>query len=150
MNYFLETSALLKIYPDEPGFEIVQQVFDDASNLYVSELTQVEFVSSVSRKHREGRIDTSAHQALILRFAEDVRRKYQLLRFGPPVISEATRILRDEGLSYPIRSLDALQLAFFNHYCTEATVLVCADRHLVAVAKSNHLTVLNPEPAANA
>ena len=54
MKYFLDTSALVKIYYEEEGSRQVECIVEKADNeIYVSSLSRVEFVSVLNRKFRK-------------------------------------------------------------------------------------------------
>lgn len=52
MKIFLDTSSLFKLYHYEADTKIIEQIFSDVNvtNVYLSEITKVEFVSSVWKK----------------------------------------------------------------------------------------------------
>ena len=55
MNYFFDTSALAKIYHREDDSDIVISIFNSRDNeIFVSELSVIEYYSVVYRKFREG------------------------------------------------------------------------------------------------
>lgn len=113
-------------------------------SLQISELARLEFIATTMRKLREGNLDEKAQQALFERFEDDVQRRYDLLFFSSLVSQEATRILAVSGRIAPIRTLDAIQLAFYNVCCEENTVFVCADHRLLTVAEKAGRATLNP------
>ena len=55
MTYFLDTSALVKIYHKEEGSENVLEVYK-RENMNISELSIFELLSTVYRKYREKEI----------------------------------------------------------------------------------------------
>lgn len=60
MTAFADTSAVVKLYADEPDSELMRR----DSLLVVSTLTRVEVISAIWRKHRVG--DLSAYEARLL------------------------------------------------------------------------------------
>ena len=57
---YVDSGVLLKLYLPEPESEAAQQTVATAVDLTCSELLLAEFQSALSRKHREGQIDTYA------------------------------------------------------------------------------------------
>jgi uncharacterized protein len=72
----------------------------------VSQLTEVELVSALARRHREGTIDQEELEAL-LAAASDELASLVAVQMSPPVLARARSIL----LRLPLRAADAIQLA---------------------------------------
>jgi len=72
MTYFFDTSALVKIYHKEPGMDIVLPVYNSNNVIFISELSRLEFVSTIHRKFRNKEIDRVSLQMLEDRFLSDV------------------------------------------------------------------------------
>ena len=49
MNYFFDTSALIKNYIDEPGSTSVSELMNQSDLVYVSEITLLECFSTLRR-----------------------------------------------------------------------------------------------------
>lgn len=47
MKYFLDTSALVKIYHKETGTEKVLNIYEDKNDIVIWELSKVEFISTI-------------------------------------------------------------------------------------------------------
>ncbi len=94
MNYFLDTSSLVKIYHREVGTPEVLALYQNSEcNLIISELCRIEFTSTVYRKHRENRLNFKAFKALLNKFQEDLDSRYEVLRFSSLVTVEAETLL---------------------------------------------------------
>lgn len=51
MNLFFDTSALVKLFHDEPGSDrVIEMVSSDANEIWVLEIARVEFLSALFRK----------------------------------------------------------------------------------------------------
>ena len=48
MTYYLDTSALVKIYHTEPGSATVQSIYRGTDEILISELGKIEYLSTVS------------------------------------------------------------------------------------------------------
>jgi predicted nucleic acid-binding protein len=67
VSVFADSSALVKLYADEPGHEQVREL----SHLVVSQLARVEVPSAIWRKQRLGELDGSAARLLASAFQAD-------------------------------------------------------------------------------
>ena len=89
MKYFLDTSALVKIYHKEAGTEKVLNIYEDKSDIVISELSRVEFISTIHRKFRNGEIDEKTLNILSEKFQFDIENRYEMLIFSSVIINEA-------------------------------------------------------------
>ena len=144
MTYFLDTSALVKVYHRESGTGRMLELHSGAERIQISELARLELIATTMRKLREGSLEEKAHQALLERFEADVRARYDLFFFSSLVFQEAMRILAVSGRKIPIRTLDAIQFAFYKVCCEENTIFVCADRRLLALVEDEGYPTLDP------
>ncbi|MCC7077134.1 MAG: type II toxin-antitoxin system VapC family toxin [Acidimicrobiia bacterium] len=67
MSTFADSSALVKLYADEPGYRDVRRI----PVLVISVLARVEVPSAISRKHRIGEISADVAAVLIADFEAD-------------------------------------------------------------------------------
>jgi predicted nucleic acid-binding protein len=57
MNLFFDTSALVKLFHYEEGSEVVTNLVNSSENeIWVSELSKVEFISALLRRYRSKEI----------------------------------------------------------------------------------------------
>jgi predicted nucleic acid-binding protein len=56
INFFIDTSALIKIYHKEVGTEEMLTIYKGSDTLAISELAKIELLSSIYRKYRENEI----------------------------------------------------------------------------------------------
>jgi len=148
MSFFLDTSALAKIYHDEKGTDIMHALYHGQEVIYLSALTQVEFRSMVLRLHREQLLRDKALEAVLARFLCDLRQRYQVLPFSMNIIHESERLLDAIGRTATIRTLDTLQLAFYSAFREKDTIFVCADHRLLDAAEKQHFPTMNPAASA--
>ncbi len=64
-HLFLDTSALVKLYVDEDGTDLVRFAFGDAYSKRASELAYPEARSAFARLHREGALDDEHLETVI-------------------------------------------------------------------------------------
>lgn len=149
-NYFLDTSALAKLYHQEAGSDYMDRILEQAgSRSLISRLSIVELESVLAIKTRTGEIDQAAIQIARRRFRADLAR--QRLFVAPPVheghFQSARKLLVQYGVAEGLRTLDALQLAIALdlHRQEYIAVLVAADQRLCRVAPLVGCTAINPE-----
>jgi uncharacterized protein len=149
-NYFLDTSALAKLYHQEAGSDYMDRVLDEiGSRSLISRLSIVELESVLATKVRTGEINPAALQIARRRFRADLAR--QRLIVAPPVheghFQRARKLLVQYGVDEGLRTLDALQLAIALdlHRQGYVTVLVAADKRLCRVAPLAGCTAINSE-----
>ena len=71
--YFLDTSALVKLYHQERGTEIVEALAaEPTAQLWISDLARAEFHSTFVRKVLEGELDAAQFDAVAECFRDDV------------------------------------------------------------------------------
>lgn len=144
--YYLETSALVKLYVREPGTDRMLRLASRAANhrLAVLALAEVEFRSAVRRREREGDIDPALATRLIERFAQQQEARFMRQLVNDQVLDRALDLID----RHPLRAYDAVQLAgclvLKSTSPGEVPIFVCADRQLVAAAEAEGLAALDP------
>ncbi len=144
-TYFLDSSAIGKRYMTEVGSPWVRSLVAPAAGhvVVLSRLAIVEISSALARKQRLGQI--SAVDALQRRtdFLLHVEKLYLTVPLDEALLQRAS----DLTGKYPLRSLDAMQLAC----ALEATatlgephIFVCSDNNLLAAAVAEGFPTDNP------
>lgn len=148
--YYLETSALVKLYVREPGTDrLLGLAASTAENrLVVLAVSPVEVRSAIRRRERAGDLDSKI-AALVL----DHLQQHLQSRFVRQALSDAILDGAAEMIDrYALRAYDAIQLAgcvaLRGTARSDALTFVCADRQLLSAARSELLTLLNPEDSA--
>jgi predicted nucleic acid-binding protein len=135
-RYFLDTSALVKIYHREEGSDYCLELYSNHSHLIISELARVELHSAIFRKQREKQLNVKALKAVLQKFTYDCEGRYEVLQVASLVYDEACSLLSRYASMYGLRTLDSLQLATFLNYCEkDQDCFVCADKKLSAVVE---------------
>jgi predicted nucleic acid-binding protein len=106
LTVFADSSALVKLYADERGAEVVRAV----PLFVVSAIARVEVPAAIWRKHRM--TELSAEDAGVLTTAfeadwADLDGPFAVVALGGPVLDSAARLAARHGL----RAYDAVQLA---------------------------------------
>lgn len=106
---FADSSALVKLYADEPDAELVRAV----PLLVVSQLVRVEVPAALWRKHRAGELSATDTGMLVAAFESDYfgtadePARFLAVAVTARLLDEAARLIAVHGL----RARDATQLA---------------------------------------
>lgn len=142
MNYFFDTSALVKIYHSEENSQNVLKIYNNREDiLIISELAKVEYYSTIYRKYREKLINKRILTLLIEKFDYDTENRFEVLYFSSGVTEQAQDFLKEFGESRGLKALDSLQIGFFRFFCDEEDVFVCFDDKLKGIAKDKNINV---------
>jgi predicted nucleic acid-binding protein len=138
-GYFLDTSALAKLYHQEPGSDYVEQILNQrGSQRIISRLSLVEFESVLAIKLRNGVLDGTGRAIAVRRFRADIARNRLIVA---TTRGEALSIRRaapeSSAVEYGVRTLDGIQLAVAIdlHQAAWISVLVESDQRLCTVAE---------------
>ena len=144
MRYFFDTSALVKFYHEEEGTETVTAlILNMGTEIFISELARLEFVSALQRKQREGELAVTRLEESVKIFNADLER-FKIIPLNKAVVKQAEKLLMEEGASVSLRTLDALQLAIFVLIEGEDKVLVTADSRQEEAARNLQAEIINP------
>ena len=143
--YFLETSALVKLYVQEPGSDRLLSLVSvqPANRFAVLTISAVELRSAIRRRQREGDIDADAADEIVESVQGHMETRFIRQAINDNVIDTALEMID----RYALRAYDAVQLAGCLVVCAinaEAFTFVCSDRRLVDAARSEKLKVLDP------
>jgi predicted nucleic acid-binding protein len=149
-SYFLDTSALAKLYHKETGSEYVDRIVKEpGSRCTISRLSIVEMESVLAIKVRTGEIDEQLVETARRCLRADLSQRRLLI--GPPIQADhyhtARILLAKYGATEGLRTLDALQLAIALDLkqTGQITVLVTADQRLCRVAALADCPAVNPD-----
>ena len=138
MKVFADTSALIKLYVDEPGRDVVVAKVAAADELVVSSIAVVEGHSAIVRRLKAGQISPEAYEEMRRELHEDLR-DAGWVKASDKLLVRAAALVEHTGL----RSLDAIQLA--SALACKPDLVLCADSRLTEAARGEGLEVLVPE-----
>jgi uncharacterized protein len=144
--YYLETSALVKLYVYETGTDrLLGLTASDAGHRFaILSLAQIEFRAAIRGRQRRDEIPDNAADELIESFRRHAEGKFLIQSFSDSVLDVASALID----SYPLRAYDAAQLAGYlvlRSICgTEEPTFVCSDRALLSAALNEGCPVLDP------
>ncbi len=149
-KYFLDTSALAKLYHSEVGSEYMDRILKETgSQFVVSRLSIVEMESVLATKVRTREIDQAGVDIGRRSLRADFVRGRLIV--GPPIIARhyqvARTLLAKFGATEGLRTLDALQLAIALDLkqLGQVSLMVTADQRLSRVAPLGGCPAVNPE-----
>jgi predicted nucleic acid-binding protein len=148
--YYLETSALVKLYVYETGTDrLLSLTASDAGHRFaILSLAQVEFRVAIRGRQRRGEIPSSAADELIETFRRHAEGKFLIQSFSDSVLDVAIALID----SHPLRGYDAVQLAGYmvlrSISGTVEPTFVCADKLLLSAARNEGCPVLDPTSTA--
>jgi uncharacterized protein len=143
VTVFADSSALVKLYADEPGHERIREL----STLVVSQLARVEVPSAIWRKQRLGELDTGAARLLTSDFeadwsgTEEEPPRFSVVTATVVVLEGAARLCAVHGL----RAYDAVQLACASvarDAVPECRTIAAFDRRLRAAAAAEGFSLV--------
>ena len=109
MPAYVDTSALVKRYVAEIGSAWVRQLVAHPAQyvIYTAALSQVEVISALQRRVREGSLEVTQAQRLAQRVTIHFAQRYQVVALTQAVVDQACVGLQ----AHPLRAADAIHLA---------------------------------------
>lgn len=144
MSAFLDSSAVVKLYADEEGSDLVREL----EATVVSALARVEVPAAIWRKSRIGELPEEDAAVLVSEFEADYfgtagePPRFLALTVTSSQLNRAAALLPVHGL----RAYDALQLAgaiAAKEADPDCHTFVCFDRQLNRAARTHGLTTRN-------
>jgi len=144
--YYLETSALVKLYVRGPGTErmLALAARSSENRLAVLALSQVELRSAVRRRERNGEIPALVATQLLEAFKRHLEARFVTQMVTDYVLDIACELVD----RYALRAFDAVQLAGYsalkNSMGIDVPVFVCSDQVLLTAAQQEGIPILDP------
>ena len=144
MILFFDTSALVKMFHEEKGSEVVLSLIKGKDNeVWISELARLEFLSAVFRRVRDREISDEQLNEAVAGFEEQLY-FFNIEPLGQAILKEAELLMKKYGKRGMLRSLDALQMGTFSLISEKGWYFVAADDILCAIAKDIGFATINP------
>ncbi len=106
MILYLDTSALVKMYVQEPGTEITHDLVLRADACATSSIAYAETRAALARRHREGVLGPSAMSQIKSALLDDWQRLFVV-----PVTLVIAKLAGDLAELHALRGMDAVHLA---------------------------------------
>jgi len=143
MKFFLDTSALIKLFHRETGSGTMSELASsDENEIWLSELLRVEYKSALYRKLNNGQISNTDFNTAVESF-EEYFASVQTIPLNSAVINEAETVF-DIYSTSGIRTLDAIQFACFKLAGNIEMIFVSADNKLCSIVSNAGFQTLNP------
>ena len=148
--YYLETSALVKLYVYEAGTDrLLGLTASDLGHRFaILSLAQVEFRSAIRGRQRRGEILETTANELIESFRRHSEGTFLIQSFSDSLVDVAKALID----SYPLRAYDAAQLAGYltlrSISGAEEPIFVCSDKVLLSAARNEGCPTLDPSSPA--
>lgn len=148
INYFLDSSAIVKKYVVEAGSAWIRTITSSAqTRIFIARIAWVEGVSALSRLEREGKVPLTVVEMAVQLFRYDFEMLYQIIELQDVVADAAGQLVR----KHPLRAYDAVQLAsalhllpIFSKSSSDSFTFVSADKRLLAIAQLVGLETADP------
>ena len=140
MTLFLDTSALVKLYLDEPGTQSLQKRVAETT-VALSNLAYGEIYATFARRLRESLLSEDEHDSVCTAFEEDWSAVLRI-PLSDEVLSRVPLLCR----RHPLRGADALHLAsavMLDSRGIEVTV-ASSDRRLLGAAITEEIATFDP------
>ena len=141
MNFYLDSSALVKLYIDEVGSDRIKEIiFSEKNNILISKIAGAEVASAFSRRNRMKDIVEEDYDEILSDFLSDFSGLFAKSEVTDSIISLAIELTKRRAL----RGYDSVQLAsaiMLNAEINEGLNFISADVDLNGMAKAEGLVV---------
>lgn len=128
MNLFIDTSSIVKRYIVEEGSDAINFLFSLADNIFISNITRIEYLSALTRRRNENSISVNNFDLALKEFMYDF--KYFIrVRFDSKIEKKSFEMIK----TYSLRALDSIQLASAC-FCN-AEQFITSDKKLFNIAE---------------
>lgn len=130
---YLDTSALVKLYLDEPGRSAVMAAVSAEEIIATQELAYIETHAAFSRAEREARLTNADLERLREEFERDWP-SYLVVKVSQPLLEQAVKLVD----SFALRAYDAVHLSAAQTLSRETAgtlLFACLDRRLNRAAE---------------
>lgn len=144
MKIFLDTSALFKLYHREVGTTELEAIFSTAkiTNIFLSEISKIEFASAIWKKVRTKEITASTAQTTLDLFEIDLV-KYSFVTTDSITIEQARKLVSKYGMQ-GLRTLDSIQLSTALLLFRQADIFFTTDGLLKSLFEAEGLPTALP------
>ena len=139
MNFFFDSSSLLKRYLNEVGDDKVQKLFEQADKIFISIITHVECASAFKRLLHTKFINEKEYQLLHSEINLDLP-FFETIYFDDDTKINALKIIE----KYPMKALDTIQLASLIQVSNEIDYFIVCDQKLKKYALKEGIHIIDP------
>ena len=144
MQIFIDTSALVKLFHEENGTDSITRLIENnKGDLFISELTILEFTSALQRLLRAGYIEKDNLQIAMSAFKDELI-LFNIRSLNKTVIKGAEQLLHKHGHTVGLRTLDSIQLSSYSSLNLDEGLFVASDSNLLSAANAIGIKTYNP------
>lgn len=144
MTYFFDTSALVKIFSNEPGSAKVKEfVINPKAECWISDLAFVELYSALFRKFRNNEITQQQLEVAASGIKEQLN-TFIIFPLEKSIIEESINLIKEYGKVYGLRTLDALHISSWILCSNKDWFFVSADETQLKVVDKINGKTINP------
>lgn len=142
--FFVDTCALVKYFHHEQGTsQVIDLIDNNAHKIWISELSRIEFITTIFKKHRQRLVDNEQLELVITAFDECCQ-LFNIEPLSPSIVKEAEKLIAKYGKIQGLRTLDALQFGAFMLIAENDWCFVSSDDLLCRVVQIEGFDILNP------
>ena len=144
MKLFLDTSTVFKLYHQEIDPASVDNLFSNfpVKEVFLSEITKVEFASTAWKKFRVREITKEQVNGVLTSFENDFK-KYTFVQIDNIIVEQAKNLFAKYG-TQGLRALDSIQFSTAVLLNTYADLFVTKDKLLDSFFKQEGLPTEKP------
>lgn len=145
MKIFLDTSSLFKLYHEEDGTEELEKIFSQVkiTEIFLSEITKIEFTSTIWKKVRTKEITTKQANLTLELFENDFG-KYNFVATNSLLLEQARNLTTKYGKD-GLRTLDSIQLSTCKTLKNEVDIFYTNDNLLMKLIERERLQTEIPK-----
>ncbi len=143
MNVFLDTSALVKLFHEEKGTEAVTDFIKKTNVIWISELAKLEIISAFCRMLRRKDINVIEFNR-VLELCDEQMSSFKVIPLGSVTLEQAGYLLKEFGIRFSLRTLDAIHLAAFTLLADKSWKFIAADEAMCNIARLLSYDTINP------
>ena len=142
MKYFIDTSALVKLFSNEAGSDKVREIIlNPDSEVYFLELLMIELWSAIYRKFRNHEIPEENLKPLNIAINRQLD-DFIMIPMNSGVLLEAKLIIYKYGKDVGLRTLDALHVAGWAMFAEDDWIFVSSDINQIRAVELMHYNFL--------
>jgi len=144
MIYYLDASALVKVYFYEKGTEAIVELLKSGFSFFSSTIIYPEVLFGLRKRLQNKEITQDYFSEQMRLFENHFRALINHIEFNEHIL----HLLKNRVLQYSMKALDAIHLAsalWIKENITHDLGIVCSDKELLEFSKEEGLNIINPE-----
>ena len=143
MMLYVDSSALVKKYVEEPGSDRVLKLLAQSGMAVTSKLAYPELLAGLGRKRREKGITEKDYRDALVDFESDWN-AFLIIEFQDELLA----VIKLLTMKHALKGADLVHLAsalWIQKAAKEKVAFVASDIQLLRAAKAEKLEIINPE-----